>query len=157
MSLLQVKHPVGALAELPEDEGAPAHGENGTYSARMYVNEATRIIAEHPKDKPLFLFQAFHNVRARLRRKFEPRRPLLELLEHQMKPLLIFGVSTQIITLLIVTQELEITCMVLEHIVGSSPPCVTFARGLQAKEGVDSKLNAMTPQKPAITTHLSLK
>ena len=41
---------------------APARGENGTYSARMYTDEAVRIIAAHPKDKPLFLYQAWHNV-----------------------------------------------------------------------------------------------
>lgn len=41
---------------------APATGENGTYSARTYTNEAVKIIASHPRDKPMFLYQAWQNV-----------------------------------------------------------------------------------------------
>jgi hypothetical protein len=40
----------------------PAHGENGTYNDYVFTAEAERIIAAHPKSKPLFIYQAFQNV-----------------------------------------------------------------------------------------------
>jgi hypothetical protein len=40
----------------------PAHGENGTYNDYVFTAEAERIIAAHPKSRPLFIYQAFQNV-----------------------------------------------------------------------------------------------
>eukprot|EP00729_Bicosta_minor_P015171 gene15171-15566_t len=51
----------GGCVDLWRNEG-PAFGENGTYNDYAFTAEATKIIAAHPADKPLFLYQAFQNV-----------------------------------------------------------------------------------------------
>ena len=40
----------------------PAYGENGTYSAFLYTQEAVRIIEQHDASKPLFLYLAYQNA-----------------------------------------------------------------------------------------------
>ena len=41
---------------------APAWEENGTYNDYAFTREAEAIIAAHPHNHPLFLYQAFQNV-----------------------------------------------------------------------------------------------
>lgn len=38
---------------------APAHGENGTYSAFLFTEEATRVIEKHDPSTPMFMFLAY--------------------------------------------------------------------------------------------------
>ena len=48
----------GGCIDLWRNERA-AHGENGTYNDYAFVREFERIVAQHPKDRPLFVYQAF--------------------------------------------------------------------------------------------------